>query len=651
VSTAPSRRLVVIGLDGGMFSLADRFMQTGAMPHLARLAARGTWTPALPSIPVDTPTNWTTIMTGAEPATHGVYSFTSHTAGEPFETGPLSAARNKSSAFSKAEFLWNALEGAGYRCAVINYPTGWPSTMSRGVVVGGVTPGGEPWRLAKPAAFVAGTSRAIGTSLPAIKFQPKALRLTNASGWTGAPHSRVPALEATLAMTVAGVPYTVHALFVDTVGGGYDRVIVSRDRDAGTPIATMSAGEWSSWITERFGGEDGVFRIKLAHLSPDGRDVEIYVTDVFRTRGWTHPDGLESGIIERAGPYFEGFECPYVPFDVQTRPYGPVNVSASLMLDHARIQAKWMVEAAGHLRAVAEWDALILHFHYLDALNHTYLGYLYDKFPTTTPTLTRDTWDLYAESYRLVDDFVGRLVAAHADDRTVVVVTSDHAALPCWRYVAVAQALARAGLLAYDWDDAARAYRMDLAHSKAIPYLDPQHVWINLAGREPDGIVAPDQYEATREAVIDALRNVRDPQTGEAPIAVAARREDLGVEGKAQERAGDVLFFLRPGYTTWDGTIGSLRHHEASPEVASGPLVTAATEVVGHHTPHLPNARLEGFHNGAMTLFAGPGVRQGQRRPRPIRLVDLAPTTARLLGVPAPRDNEGRALDDIAGGA
>jgi predicted AlkP superfamily phosphohydrolase/phosphomutase len=322
-----------------------------------------------------------------------------------------------------------------------------------------------------------------------------------------------------------------------------------------------------------------------------------------------------------------------------------------MLLEHARLQARWMTDLAGHLQQTAGWDAFILHYHNLDALNHTYLGYLDAAFPMTTPKLTAETWDLYAEAYQIADGLIGGLVDAHADDNTVVVVTSDHAALPCWRYVSIAQALMRAGLLAYEWDAQTAKHRVDVDRSRAAPYLDPQHVWVNLAGREPGGIVPPAQYEATRDAIIDALRAVRDPETGEPPIAVAARREDLGVEGKAEDRAGDVLFFLRPGYTTWDGTIESLRFHEASPERTTGPVVTPSLEVVGHHTPHLPNARLGMFQNGAFTAFAGRGVRQGYRREHPMRLVDLAPTASRLLGVPAPRDSEGRVLGDVAAGA
>jgi arylsulfatase A-like enzyme len=107
------------------------------------------------------------------------------------------------------------------------------------------------------------------------------------------------------------------------------------------------------------------------------------------------------------------------------------------------------------------------------------------------------------------------------------------------------------------------------------------------------------------------------------------------------------LFFLRPGYTTWDGTLQSLRYDEATPERMAAPVVVASEEVVGHHTPYLPTATLGRFANSALTLFAGPGVREGQRRAVPMRLVDLAPTVAHLMGLPPLSDATGGVVADV----
>ena len=52
------------------------------------------------------------------------------------------------------------------------------------------------------------------------------------------------------------------------------------------------------------------------------------------------------------------------------------------------------------------------------------------------------------------------------------------------------------------------------------------HIFINLAGREPNGIVAPKDYEATQRELIAALHTYKDSQTGRHPFTLAVTRAD-----------------------------------------------------------------------------------------------------------------------------
>jgi len=74
-------------------------------------------------------------------------------------------------------------------------------------------------------------------------------------------------------------------------------------------------------------------------------------------------------------------------------------------------------------------------------------------------------------------------------------------------------------------------------------------VWINLRGREADGCVAPDDYEATRTAVIEALESWRLPASDAPVVRRALRREDVHREPFV-ERAPDILvdLALHEGY-------------------------------------------------------------------------------------------------------
>ncbi|MEW5814450.1 MAG: alkaline phosphatase family protein, partial [Spirochaetota bacterium] len=105
VSTTKNRaqRLILIGIDSAILGLLKYFMDEGSMPYLSKLVQRGVVCESLPSLPVDTPTNWTTIATGANSRTHGVTSFTAHVAGESLEIGELMIGRTKESTWSQAD--------------------------------------------------------------------------------------------------------------------------------------------------------------------------------------------------------------------------------------------------------------------------------------------------------------------------------------------------------------------------------------------------------------------------------------------------------------------------------------------------------------------------------------------------------------------
>jgi hypothetical protein len=190
-------------------------------------------------------------------------------------------------------------------------------------------------------------------------------------------------------------------------------------------------------------------------------------------------------------------------------------------------------------------------------------------------------------------------------------------------------------------------YFIDYENSKIVPYLQPQYLWVNLAGREEGGVVDPADYEAVRDEVIDVLLSLRDPETGRSPMELVCRREALGHANSNTSTVGDVLFFLKPPYTNWDGFIDTMSLGPVGRRRIEGPHFSESQLVLGNHTPYLPTARYNGFANGAMTFFSGPGIREGIRRPEPIRLTDIAPTAAKVLGIAPPRDAQGRVLSDV----
>src|SRR5437867_8423936 len=110
------------------------------------------------------------------------------------------------------------------------------------------------------------------------------------------------------------------------------------------------------------------------------------------------------------------------------------------------------------------------------------------------------------------------------DRETVFAVISDHGGTPTGhRPVDVEQVLVEAGLTAYRPGSPAgreTAPEVDWTKTRAAA-IGLVHVFVNLRGREPNGIVPPEEYAKVQREVIDALLDYRHPATGERAFALA----------------------------------------------------------------------------------------------------------------------------------
>ena len=180
---------MLIGVDGAMLSMVDQYLAEGSMPALAGLLNGGTSVEALPSIPVDTPTNWTTIATGAEPVNHGINSFIAKWAGEELTMQDTERARSMQSTTSKAELLWETVGRHGGSSVVVNYPVGWPPKGDGVRIIGGDTPGGMIWHKTGEELYAQGPARDAVLELHGVTIDPTPLSFRRAGPWPAAAGS------------------------------------------------------------------------------------------------------------------------------------------------------------------------------------------------------------------------------------------------------------------------------------------------------------------------------------------------------------------------------------------------------------------------------------------------------------------------------
>ena len=159
-------------------------------------------------------------------------------------------------------------------------------------------------------------------------------------------------------------------------------------------------------------------------------------------------------------------------------------------------------------------------------------------------------------------------------------------------------------------------------------YIQPS-LWINLQGREPQGIVPPGAaYEDLRDEVIDRLQACRDLATGE-PVANAVYRREQVYYGPEVERAPDLII-------DWNYRIVCSGYRSPLPDgreliISRGADLVERRNVTGDH------------HPDGILLLAGPGIRAGQEV-HGARIADIAPTLLYLLDLPVPEAMDGQVL-------
>jgi predicted AlkP superfamily phosphohydrolase/phosphomutase len=158
----------------------------------------------------------------------------------------------------------------------------------------------------------------------------------------------------------------------------------------------------------------------------------------------------------------------------------------------------------------------------------------------------------------------------------------------------------------------------DWGTTKAFP-LPMDHagyVRVNLRGREPRGIVAPEEYGPLCDQIAEGFLGFRDVVSGKSIVRQVHRLDDLAPEGApARSRLPDLV-------VEWAGV-----------PPASAPVIRS--EQLGELTwssPRLPSGRAGNHGADGWFVASGPGIEAGAAAAtHPI--VDLVPTLYRWLGL------------------
>ncbi len=516
-----SKRVLIIGLDGADWRILDPLMAEGRMPNLKTLVDQGSSGPLRTTVPPITVPAWSSLMTGKNPAKHGIYEFLLKKPGA-YEEVPINSRSRR------ARTIWRILSETDRKVVCLNVPTTYPPEEVNGVMVSG--------------------------------------------------------------------------------------------------FLTMSGA-----------------------------------------RDFVSPKELLPELEERFGPYY---------LYMKTKILGACmnDATVTALVEDCRAMLEYKTRVACYLAEKEKPDVLMTHIWGTDRLQHELWDILDPTHPASTSERVERHLDTVKDYYTCLDDKIGEMRAAMGED-VCTIVMSDHGFGPIYKAIDLNWWLYEQGYLAFkrklgtrfklwlwklgmNWGnllnlllkitasmkpqnreavpfDELTMFRIgkkmlllsmadvDWSRTRAYAKTGMGQIYLNVAGREPEGCVQPgEEYETVRSEIVERLAALTDPETGNPVGGDVYRREDI-YSGGVIEQCPDITFIAQD----------------------QGYIASSLTGVMSNK----PFFHLAGFYgnhtmNGILVMHDS-CVRKGFRVEE-ASILDVAPTVLHLAGVPVPDGMDGHVLTE-----
>ena len=342
--------------------------------------------------------------------------------------------------------------------------------------------------------------------------------------------------------------------------------------------------------------------------SVNGVMVSCFLTPDTETSQYTFPPELKGEIEALVGRYMVDVD------NFRTEEKGR-------LLEQIETMTARRFRVAEHLLETKPWDLFFMVEMGTDRIHHAFWRFFDHEHRLYEPGNPYEQAVL--DYYKALDEKMGRLLR-FADDDTAVLVVSDHGAKKMDGGICVNEWLLQEGYLALKEEPAEPGplkpemidWERTTAWGEGGYYA---RIFLNVAGREPQGVVAAEEYERVRSELKQKLEALGDPDGN--PIGTIAHRpEDL-----YPERNGvvpDLLVYF--GDLSWRsiGLVGGGAVHVFENDTGSDDANHA--------------------HDG-LYIVAGDGIPSGQGPQQEIQ--DVAPTLLCLLGEPVPPEMEGSVFE------
>ncbi len=560
---AKVKKVIFLGLDGLEPTLTERYMAEGKMPHLAKLKDQGQYSKLRTTFPPLSPVAWSTFATGSNPGKHNMFDFLNRSFKNyiPELASSRVEAPKKSIKLGKWRFplgkpivelrrksktFWSILGEGHVATTILRVPITFPPEKFEGKLLSAMctpdllgtqgsfqeftTKGGEVefeagyrYRLAKNGDSYSGEIMGPGNSM---KEDGAALKIPFVLTPNGRPgHAKLKLPDETLELEPAKTTDWVRLKF-----------------KAGLGVSVT-----------------GIAQFRIMETTPE---VSLYMT-----------------------PICIDPETPALPI---SHPTYYATYLAKLLGDFSTLglaEDTWALNE----RVIDEDTFLEQAYSICDERERMFFSTL-DKSKKGVVTCVFDTSDRvqhmffrfldkdhpahkangnglvkYADSieklYKRMDDIVGRTMK-YVDDDTILFVLSDHGFKNFHRGINLNTWLEQEGYLtAKDQPGAREATYLrgiDWSRTKAYSF-GLTGIYLNVKGRESEGIVDPKDAPALMKEIADKLSGLKDSERDGALAISKAYPKNVCYSGPYMRAAPDVVVGYNVGYRCgWDVAVGKV---------------------------------------------------------------------------------------------
>jgi predicted AlkP superfamily phosphohydrolase/phosphomutase len=410
--------------------------------------------------------------------------------------------------------------------------------------------------------------------------------------WAGPePISFSPLLEGQYVIAKAA---QVFVLALDSQDDGvtaYDTLLLN-NQPSTSGGTTLQQGQWGTLMVDPAQQAGAYFLLQSIASAGVGARARLYQGGVYHNSAT--PRGLLEALNEKFGFFPQGA-------DSYALEHGWLSEDEYLfMLERS---ALWMADVSAWFYKTYHPDLLFT---------------WQDPFDSSGHSLQPGS-QAFDRAAQAADQALARILAAIPPDQANVLVVSDHGMAPLHTVVNLNTILEDAGLLVLDEKD-----YVVVEKSRAIAFASggSAHIYVNLEGRDKDGIVSQEEYPALVEELYSLLLGLQDPESGEAVFASILRRSELGEVHLDHPNSGDLFAQANPGFD-----LDSHRGRRQRFEPAS---------YFGQHGYASSLLQMQ-----AIFIAAGTGIPSTGQVIPPMRIIDIAPTVARLLRFQADLELDG----------